>query len=229
MKKIFNLLLILIIVASCTKEEKEGNTISITGFIKVFDQYGVELDQKDGVKVEIPNIEKSTKTQPNGKYELTNLSAVTSYRVVFSKENFGETFLYTDKYVGNAKPAVMNDIWILELPTASFSKPDIRYRNDTILVKVNIAYIPSYYICGVYVSNSADVSNTKYHYYSEQPVNSTADLKILLNNNTYTTGTTLYVAVYLYNNKSYTVWDPENKMYVRIGGKKVADSNVKKE
>lgn len=229
MKKIYIPLFILFAIASsCTKEEETGNTISITGFVSLYDENNIEIPEKGDVKVEVQNTGQSVFTDPYGKYVLSGLQAATSYRIIISKENFGEYFLFSGKHVGDAKPALMSKTILLKLPDNTLDNPVAQYRNDSILISGNVTGIPSYLQCMVFVSSQSEVSDTQYQYSKGWIINASFTMPVPLKDNAYAPGATLYVAVYFYHPYAYIIWDPERIINIKTGGKKVASLSVTK-
>jgi hypothetical protein len=117
MKSIINLLLLLFLCFSCSKEEDleyepyiKG---SIVGFAMLTDQYGNFLDDHSGITVYTePGRKYAGKTDINGRFEIKSVPTGT-YNLSFEKEGFG-TMKYAEVHHLGGQPTVLG------IPTSDF-------------------------------------------------------------------------------------------------------------
>jgi len=210
---------------SCTKET--GNNISIVGFVKLVDENGVELINREGVFVKAKTASSSGTTDLNGRFQLNKLVAGNVYSLEFSKESYGTVSTNTPKFVGDQKPGLISNVTMYQIPTASLINPSIQNQNNVLTVKGEVSpFRDNYLYVMAYANDSLEVSETHYDYktWDFNPAGGGTyqnpfSLNIYLDNNTYVAGTTLYISIYFYNPLDYGS--------VRSSGKKVGNLQIK--
>jgi hypothetical protein len=231
MKKITYILvsIFLIVTASCTKKEEYGNSISLTGYVALYDKDGHSMEDEGGVTVTIQNSDKSNQTLYDGSFIFNDLKALTNYTLIFSKENFDEATLTTDKYIGDAKPAQVGySVYLYELPSVTITNVTVESSNNSVMIKGVLTETNINHFCSVYISDQADVSINNYDYSEYMSTNSLCWFNLALRPNSYADGTKLYVALYIHNPAAYPFYPPEREGFFIRGGKKAGVFQVVK-
>ncbi len=223
MKKTIILLTIIALSVACTKKEI-WPTVSVTGFVKLVDESGTEVFDRNDITVAIKGSSSYTKTDKNGKYVFTGLQAGTSYSFDISKDGYGTASSFGYKFIGDQKPGLISTTTLYQVPTIELQSATIQYLDDVITISGQITPTNSFKIVA-YANDSAAVSDTHYDYYSGSSIYtgfgySSFQIGIPLNNSNYFPGTTVYVAVYFYNVSDNGNWDSEMNNYKYSSGKK---------
>lgn len=215
MNKYIILLIVITLSISCTKEER-GLDVAITGFVKLIDEGGVELFEKNDVKVTIQGTSGYVNTDKNGKFLFTGLNAGTPYGFDFSKDGYGTVSSGNYKFIGDQKPGLISTVTLYQMPEIELKSASLQYLNNTITIMGEISQT-DFYKVRAFADDSANVSDSYYDYasysYSASGMGFTNfQLSISLMNNNYSPGTTIYIAVYFYNYYDNGYWDSDKKL-----------------
>lgn len=229
MKKFLFFLVLIPLFISCNKEEI-GNKVSITGFVKLINEQGDEIFDKNKVTVTIEGTSSSTKTDNYGKFLFKGLKAGKPYAFVFSKDSFGTISSAKYQFVGDAKPGVISIQNLYKLPTIEVSNTSIEFKNNDILIKGEMSLTSNYRI-RCFANDSVDVSNTHYDYasffYSGSATYPVFDyFSSYIDVESYKPGTTYYVAVYFFNCFDTGYYDGEKKQTLYSSAKKVTTLKI---
>ncbi len=211
MKK-YLILLAITLAAACTKKEI-WPSVSVTGFVKLINENGLELLDKNDVIVTIKGSSSYVKTDKNGKYLLTGLKSETSYSFDISKDGYGTASTVDYKFIGDQKPGLINTITLYQEPTIELQSASLQYLNNVITITCQISPTNRFRTMA-FANDSADLSDTHYDYnssdYFYSGINYTSfQVSISLENNKYKTGNIIYVAIYFYNYYDSGYWDSE--------------------
>jgi hypothetical protein len=229
MKKYIILLTVLTLAISCTKEEEKGLDVSMTGFVKLINESGTELFERNGVKVTIQGSSTYTQTDKNGKFLFTGLKAGSPYSFDFSRDGYGTRSVTNYRFIGDEKPGLIGTVTLYQIPSIELKSASIQYQNNTISVSGQITPTVNFTTMA-FANDSANVSDTHYDYwsggYTYSGGFSSFQLSVQLTNNTYTPGTTIYVAVYFYNYYDGGYWDSEKNLTIRSSAKKAGTLKI---
>jgi hypothetical protein len=152
---------ILTTLSGCVEEDValKGDVI---GFVRLLDENGGEVLDRTGIKV-ILNNKYTALTDATGKFELKGVMAGT-YVATFEKEGFGTYKKYNISFAGGRKPAVLYNIYLLELPVFDLTQFHV-FPQDNLVVQVvgSITEVQGYNFT-YYFSSDEDVSSTNFDY-----------------------------------------------------------------
>lgn len=176
MKNALYLIMAIVTLASCSREEKEDPkpTTSIEGYVKAFDEFGAkELpDDNEGITVELEGTSYKASTDENGKFTISGVEEG-RYLIVLKKEGFAlakrELVIST---VGGNQP-IRQYFGIQEKSKTTFGRIESEvlkdssygYVQDMIFITVSgIGKYDSLYsrAVAVYTGKTQDVSYQKY-------------------------------------------------------------------
>jgi hypothetical protein len=217
MKKIYIFLMLLLLIAACTKEDK-GLNVSITGFVKLIDLDGSQVYDRHNVQVSIQGSTLSAQTDQNGKFLFTGLDAGKEYGFDFSKDSFGTVSTLGYKFIGDAKPGLISSITMYQIPQIELISATLSYSNNTIYINGTISET-NYFSVRAYANDSSNVSDSHYDYssyanYYAGTNFTTFFIGIPLDNNYYPAGTLIYVGVYFHNYSDNGYTDPKTNQMV---------------
>jgi hypothetical protein len=229
MKKINIFLMLLLLVAACTKEDK-GLNVSVTGFVRLIDQEGYQVYDRNNVKVSLQGSTISTQTDQNGKFLFTGLEAGKEYGFDFSKDSFGTVSFSGYKFIGDAKPGLISNVTLYQIPQIELISATLSYSNNYIEINGKISQTNSFSIMA-YANDSSNVSDSHYDYVSYsnyyQGTNfTTFFISIPVTNNTYPAGTVVYVGVYFHNFYENGYIDPKTNRAVHSSSVKAGTLQI---
>lgn len=230
MKKYIILIIIFTLAISCTKEET-GLDVSITGFVRLINQNGLDLFEKNDVKVSIQGTSHYAQTDKNGKFLFEGLKAGSPYSFDFSKDGYGTKGIGKYKFIGNQKPGLISTVTLYQMPEVVMQSASIEYVNKFISISGQITPVNNHKL-QAYANDSINVSESHYDYSSYQysvtgGINITSfSISIPMTQNTYKPGTVIYVAIYFYNYYEENYWDQEKLLWRRSSAKKVGVVNI---
>jgi len=146
-------------LAACKEDEHIKITGDIVGFVKLFDEYGVELADKSNVTVLLNQTGTAT-TDKSGRFEFLNLEPGT-FKFEFQKEGFSSTKTYNFIFVGGSKPAVIYNINLITLPKIEVKSKDVSVSGNLVTISGTMTQVNRYYF-RYYFSDKPDVSNENY-------------------------------------------------------------------
>jgi hypothetical protein len=147
------------LLAGCKDEEHLKMTGDIVGFVKLVDEYGVELADKSNVTVSL-NENTTAKTDKSGRFEFRNL-APGNLKIEFKKEGFSTVRRYNFAFVGGIKPAVIHDVNLISLPKIEVQSKNVVVSASYASISGTITEVDRYYF-RYYFSDKPDVSNENY-------------------------------------------------------------------
>lgn len=110
------LLLVSLFLVSCNEDpvsgEKRGN---VEGSVSLSDEFGADIADRNGITVRFEEASKSTTTDNNGRWQMTDLPAGI-YTVTVSKDGFGTYKVFGYQFVGGGT-AFMELISLVAPPT----------------------------------------------------------------------------------------------------------------
>jgi hypothetical protein len=223
MKKYLLIFTAITLTLSCTKKEI-GKDVSVTGFVKVINEAGSELFDRQDIKVTLKGGTATTYTDTNGKFLISGLNAGTSYGFDISKDGYGTVSTSNFSFIGDEKPGFIGSLTLYQTPTIELLNASLQYQNGVIFITGQITKTNQFRTIS-YANDSADVSDLHYDYGSylsgaSGSTYSSFQAGISLTNNTYKPGTTLYIAVYFSNLYDDGYYDRERGIYIRSSAKK---------
>jgi hypothetical protein len=232
MKKYIPLLIVCLIVSSCTKDEK-GLDVSITGFVNMIDDYGFNVYDRSNVKVSIQDTIDTianTTTDINGKYLFTGLKAGSLYNISMSKQDYGKITAYGNEFIGDQKPGLISTVTLYKIPSYDLtnatleSEPSGEIFINLLFTETDICAI------GAYINDSSNVSDSHYDYssrfsYTGGPKMTNFWFSTLPSIN-YSPGTTMYVAIYVFNYYDPGYFNSKLNHFIYSSAKKVGAYEV---
>jgi hypothetical protein len=227
MKKYLPLLIVCLIVSSCTKDEK-GLNVSITGFVNIINDYGLNVYDRSNVKVSVQDTIDTiatTTTDINGKYLFTGLKAGSSYNIGITKENYGTITSYNNEFIGDQKPGLISTVTLYKIPSYELtnatleSEPSGSIFINLLVTETNVCAIVAY------ANDSSNVSDSHYDY--SRSLLYTGGTKLtnfwfsMFPSVNYSPGTKMYVAVYFFNYYDPGYYNSELNHFIYSSAKKV--------
>ncbi len=229
MIKRYRLLFLLFILISCSKVET-GLNISITGFVRLYQEDGKELFNRANVTASVEDSAIVSQTNSDGKFTIDGLSAGKIYSVNIEKEGYGIVTRSGIQFVGNQEPGFIGINNLYQYPSILLKSCTLIYSNERINVTGLISQT-DHYLVMCFVNDSADVSSSHYDFKSYGsnsmiPAQTYVMDNIQLNNTAYIAGTKLYVAVYFYNPYEPSSYDYNTHLSYYTSGKKAGVFNL---
>ncbi len=220
--KIFRLIIVLCILLNllgCSKSEEtlslKGN---IVGFVNLFDEEGNEIDDKSDVTVSIEGLDKSVKTNENGRYKLSNIPAGT-YNLTFDKTNFSSYKRFSYQFIGGNIPALVNNTYLYESPNIELKNIDITYEDNKIIIFGDINTTNQVRV-QVFMNANSNVSNLNYEYTQGSNGSCCTPKNVIweyiyMDNSPYKQGDKIYLVIYFmnYDEDGYYDYEKETRVY----------------
>lgn len=207
MRKYLSFLIIALTLISC-KKEQVGLDVSVTGFVRLIDQAGQNVE-RNGVTVKIHDNPVSTLTDINGKFVFDHLKAATNYRFDFEHDGYGSKTSDQYSFIGEQNPGVIRAVTLYEQPSVEILTTKTEKINSSVLISGTLSEASNLCITG-YPGLSPDVTDIKYYktagtinFYSTNGKTFSFHLSTL----NLPTGT-LYLALYLSNYYENPEYDP---------------------
>jgi len=200
----------------------------LSGNVVLKDQFGNQIHQKDSVTVLIEELNKTTFTDSNGRWEIDSVYTGT-YTITYSKENYGISktvsfqFIGGDVYVGKTTLSQFPDDYEIENLAVTFiDQYSIRIEGITSKTAPNGNVYPLRFFIGF---NDSVSSNPKSYIFSEfqsvpgerNEISKTISVNTLKEYGA-VSGQTVYIVVYPYSIGSYYLdVDTGREVYTSIG------------
>lgn len=167
MNRFFNILFVavVLILMGCENNETLSLKGDIVGFVEIIDEYGNEIEDKSGVEVEFENTSYSATTNKIGKYEIKDVPAGT-YSITYTSDSCGMDKYTSFQHVGGNVAAYVSELTLYKFPTYKPDTIEVFYSNGYVDIVAYFTYPSKDYYAKIYFSNSAEVSNEDYSYYS---------------------------------------------------------------
>jgi hypothetical protein len=204
MKKYTILLMIFFLIYSCITEET-GLHVSVIGYVNLIDEAGVELLRNDSVQVSIEGSDVVKTTNETGKYIFTGLNAGAHYDFHFVKNGYGSKSILDRQFFGEGKPGLNNTIVLYQIPKNEMLDASVGYNDNSITVSGHTSGNYPFKVLA-FANDSAEVSRT-HHDFSSDYGQTSPDYFIVsfsVPENSYISGTILYIAIYFYNQSEFS-------------------------
>jgi len=146
-------------LSSCHEEKIIIAKGSIIGFVKLFDEKGIELQDKSDVKVFLDE-NRSVLTNAIGRFEFNNIEPGT-FRVTFEKEGYGSFKRFNFIFAAGNEPAVIGDIKLIALPEIALVNHKVVNMGTQVKISGTITETDSYFF-SYYFSDKPDADNSNY-------------------------------------------------------------------
>jgi hypothetical protein len=203
---------------SCSKEEK-GMEASATGFVKLYNEQGMELYDRTGIQVRTTDGSSSSTTNEMGKYLLTGLKLGKNYNVEISMDGYGTLKIFDYIFLNGPKSNLIYAQNLYKQPSYKSVKSNFYILNCTFLFDSELTRT-KYLGTQMFINDSSNVSNTHYDFKSihlrgssESGYTSVTN-SLSVSSTKYAPGTTVYAVVYFDNNFDPSYYDPELKLYI---------------
>ncbi len=201
MKKLA-IFVVFILSLSCSKDEK-GLKISITGFVDLIDESGNDLFKKDSIRVTVQGENISAITDQNGKYLFTGLEAGKLYSFDYTRVGYSSKSVLNQQFIGEGRPGLIGTVTLYQFPTTKLLNDTIENIGDYLYITGQTDSFNNLAV-NVFLNDSDDVSLTHFDYQSYYHLISGYNMTyfntyITIPQNSYPTGTTLWLAIYFYN------------------------------
>lgn len=223
MKRIILVTSILLFSLSCSKEEK-GLEVSVTGFVRLVTETGEQVS-KNGIRVNIPENHDWTETDEKGKYLFTSLKAATNYSFEFTEPGYGYKCTAQKSFIGNQKPGFIDPVLLYQQPSVMLENAVVRRQNGSVELTASVR-ASNHLGLMVFFNDSNSISEKDFDYSNTYIYNSSGMTSINLAFSTmhmsYTAGTEIYLAIYLFNAFEEQYYNPVEKTSGRTSLKKAA-------
>ncbi len=229
--KLFKLLLIINILSlllGCKKDEENQFLVGdIVGFVGLYDEEGIEVEDKSGVEVSISGLSITATTDENGRYELKDVPAGT-YILNYSKDDYGVYKIFAYQFVGGNVPSLVYERSMYKQSSLNVKSLDISLEDETIYVTYETDET-TYTACRFFLNDSSNVSNLNFDYCTDRMSLKTISKThftwpIFLDRIPYSLGDEIYLVVYFYNiNDGSGYYNLKQDMIFYSSAKKASD------